>query len=479
MKLTKVALAVSTLLMSAGALAHGYVSEPASRDLLCQKGVNKDCGAAQYEPQSVGESPKGFPAAGTPPDGKLVSGNGGSESLGTLLNAQSSDRWAKHKMKAGKNTFKWHFTAVHATQDWKYFITKQDWNPNKPLTRDSFELVPFCVVPGNQQLPATDVSHECHVPERSGYQVIYANWEVSNTQNTFYKVIDAEFEDAIPSEWSQSIGTISPNKTLKAGDSVKTRVFGTDERPELSTTLTINSDAEGDINVWSKALAAKINAEQKDLRAGLKNKDGNVDPIPGLNTIYTRANSGLTRVEIEINAQADDQASMRVTGVEGSYTLADGNAPIDFNVDVTGELKVTAKLFDQAQTLVGTTEKTIEDSTATMSFSNVKLKAGKHSLVVIGSTKDGQSFQESFDIQLNESAGSADYEFTYPQSIAKYAAGTKVLQTKTNKVYECRPFPNSAWCVIHSSSDNAYEPGVGRAWSEAWIEVGNAKHQHE
>ncbi len=75
MKLNRVALALSSLLVSGGALAHGYVTEPPSRDLLCQKGVNTDCGNAAYEPQSMGESHKGFPGAGTPPDGKLASGN--------------------------------------------------------------------------------------------------------------------------------------------------------------------------------------------------------------------------------------------------------------------------------------------------------------------------------------------------------------------------------------------------------------------
>ncbi len=74
------------------------------------------------------------------------------------------------------------FTAVHATQNWKYFITKPDWNPNKVLTRDSFELTPFCVHDGKEIVPPNDITHSCTIPERSGYHVIYANWEVSNTR---------------------------------------------------------------------------------------------------------------------------------------------------------------------------------------------------------------------------------------------------------------------------------------------------------
>lgn len=45
---------------SAIALGHGYVEEPKSRAFLCKKNLNSNCGAIQYEPQSL-EGPKGFP----------------------------------------------------------------------------------------------------------------------------------------------------------------------------------------------------------------------------------------------------------------------------------------------------------------------------------------------------------------------------------------------------------------------------------
>ena len=53
---------LSAMLGSSGAAAHGYVEFPPSRALLCQKGVNTGCGGASNEPQSVGETFKGFPA---------------------------------------------------------------------------------------------------------------------------------------------------------------------------------------------------------------------------------------------------------------------------------------------------------------------------------------------------------------------------------------------------------------------------------
>lgn len=52
-------------------------------------------------------------------------------------------------MTAGVHQFVWHHTAPHKTTNWRYYITKQNWNPNKPLTRDQFDLTPFCTVNGN------------------------------------------------------------------------------------------------------------------------------------------------------------------------------------------------------------------------------------------------------------------------------------------------------------------------------------------
>ena len=61
------------------------------------------------------------------------------------LDVQTVDRWKKVTLNGGTNTFKWKLTAPHSTKEWKYYITKKDWNPNKPLTRSDLDLVPFYV----------------------------------------------------------------------------------------------------------------------------------------------------------------------------------------------------------------------------------------------------------------------------------------------------------------------------------------------
>ncbi|GLX69854.1 lytic polysaccharide monooxygenase [Paenibacillus glycanilyticus] len=178
------------------ASAHGYVSSPASRTLLCSQGTNKDCGAIQYEPQSV-EGLGGFPASG-PADGKLAGA-----AKYTELDAQTADRWKKVDMKGGTNTFTWTLTANHQTEKWDYYITKIGWDPNKPLTRDQLESKPFCTVDGGMKKPEMTVTHTCNVPtDRAGYYVILGVWEIGDTVNAFYQAIDVNL--------TQGGGTTTP-----------------------------------------------------------------------------------------------------------------------------------------------------------------------------------------------------------------------------------------------------------------------------
>lgn len=165
--------------------AHGYVDSPSSRAVLCSEGVNNDCGAVVYDPHSI-EGPGDFPNAGAP-DGQIASGGG----VFPELDEQSEDRWEKVDMSSGAYTFNWTLTAPHASANWDYYITKEDWDPNSSLKRSDLEL--FCSYDDGGERPDFTVSHDCEIPDRDGYHVILAYWEVADTPNAFYQVIDANF----------------------------------------------------------------------------------------------------------------------------------------------------------------------------------------------------------------------------------------------------------------------------------------------
>jgi len=173
--------------MAPNASAHGFVEKPASRSALCSQNygaLNLSCGSVMYEPQSL-EAPKGFPQSG-PLDGKIASAGG---KFGGILDQQTTNRWFKNIITGGTNTFTWKYTAPHLTSKWHYYITKKGWDPNKPLTRADLE--PIGTVEHNGSAASNNLTHTINVPtDRSGYHVILAVWDVADTTNAFYSVID-------------------------------------------------------------------------------------------------------------------------------------------------------------------------------------------------------------------------------------------------------------------------------------------------
>lgn len=175
------------------AYSHGWITTPPSRAALCAAGTVANCGDIQWEPQSV-EGLKGFPAAG-PADGRICSA--GHTNFGQLDQPKTpaGTAWPTTKVTAGANyTFRWQFTAMHATTDFKYFITKTGWNQNHALTRADLETTPFLTVPYNGQRPPATLTHTGTLPGgRSGHHVILGVWTVADTTNAFYSCADVTF----------------------------------------------------------------------------------------------------------------------------------------------------------------------------------------------------------------------------------------------------------------------------------------------
>ncbi|WP_144148081.1 lytic polysaccharide monooxygenase [Paraburkholderia sp. BCC1884] len=196
--------------------AHGRVTEPASRIVLCTLQHNANCPVEAWQANAM-ENGKFFPAtqAGLadtvapddvrnqlpPKDGAIAGGSVNGDL--PVLNEQSPTRWTKIPLQANAvQTFKWEYAAVHATRRWNYFITRADWDPATPLTRAQFEAQPFCMVQNAGQpywqadlQPPQPTVHQCRLPDRTGYQVILAVWEVADSPRAFYQVVDTYFND--------------------------------------------------------------------------------------------------------------------------------------------------------------------------------------------------------------------------------------------------------------------------------------------
>lgn len=183
------AFGLSGLVFTESASAHGYIESPASRAYKCKLGQNVNCGQIQWEPQSV-EGPGSFPQSG-PADGQITGAGRYPE-----LYAQTESRWSKVTLQGGSNTFKWYLTAPHSTREWKYYITKKGWNPNKPIARSDLEQ--FCYFYDGGKRPSNTVTHQCNVPtDRTGYHVILAVWEIADTTNAFYQAVDVNLVNGV------------------------------------------------------------------------------------------------------------------------------------------------------------------------------------------------------------------------------------------------------------------------------------------
>ncbi|WP_284140500.1 lytic polysaccharide monooxygenase [Virgibacillus sp. LDC-1] len=250
---------ISFMVFASTVSAHGYVNQPQSRALLCADGANYDCGPIIYEPQSL-EAPGNFPIGG-PPDGKIASAN-----IFFELDEQTADRWAKVPMTSGPYTFEWTLTAAHATEKWDYYITKENWDPNAPLKRSDFEK--FCTVNDNGERPPFTVNHDCVVPERTGYHVILAYWEVADTANAFYNVIDVNFDGGYvepgnpgdpgtedPPAWDANTTYLGGDRVTYNGAVYEAKWWTRNETPGEATVWQLVTSGAGVPNTFSSLLA--------------------------------------------------------------------------------------------------------------------------------------------------------------------------------------------------------------------------------
>ena len=259
---------------------------------------------------------------------------------------------------------------------------------------------------------------------------------------------------------------------LKAGDKVMTRVFDANgEQPAKQTVITINDATQGDKQNWPFLLASAINAQQSQLKAGQKNASGVIEPVYGKNDIFTATTSGIERVEVGFDLAPAPGNSLEVTSLADDYQIIDGAAQVRFDVTSNAEMLVSAYLFNHDGTAAGFVSQTVNNTSASLVLDVVAPKAGHYHLQVKAEPKQGDVIQQNFDLFLKDQAPAPEADFVFPEGVKGYVAGTTVLQPKNGKVYQCKPFPYSGYCMQWSASATGFEPGVGASWTMAWTEL--------
>lgn len=178
--------------------AHAHVESPASRQEWCNQRANTDfghqCGAVQYEPQSV-EAPSGAPFGREVGDMVCSGGVPNRPDLDGVDNYNIP--WPSTSVPSGQDIeITWNYHAPHSTKDWHYYITKPGWTRPKDrgLRKEDFVETPIHKVEGNGFKPEHGLWNQTLPGNKLGGQTgditILAVWEIADTTNSFYSCID-------------------------------------------------------------------------------------------------------------------------------------------------------------------------------------------------------------------------------------------------------------------------------------------------
>lgn len=189
-----------TALSAAPAAAHGSMTDPVSRVSACfQEGPESPTSAACkaavaasgaqafYDWNGVNIANAAGKSKEIIPDGKLCSA-GNDKYKG--LDLPRAD-WPSSKLAGGNHTFHYKGTAPHKGS-FELYITKDSYDPTKPLKWSDLEEKPFVDVT-DPKMENGDYVFDGKVPAKSGRHLVYSIWQRSDSPEAFYTCSDVVF----------------------------------------------------------------------------------------------------------------------------------------------------------------------------------------------------------------------------------------------------------------------------------------------
>lgn len=303
--LASFSIAFLAALAPSAALAHGAPEFPISRQYNCFKNPSLPaCQAAIayggeqaiYDWNGVNQANANGNHQAAAPDLKICAG--GQEKFKGFDLARSdwpATAWSPGT--DGKYEYRYNATAPHRSLNWKFFLTKDGWNPAaSPLRWSDLEQVaeigPDQIVTSGKTIYTMKLS----LPKRSGKHVIFSAWQRSDSTEAFYACSDVDFggggtPPGTPSDLKQ-IGQVSAAQDLPSGSQVKLRVFN-GAGNDLET-IALSLTAAAPKATWLNQLATRVNQTSAYVKVG--SLQGGVVVVPGgvtvMDVYLQNANSG-------------------------------------------------------------------------------------------------------------------------------------------------------------------------------------------
>jgi len=296
------------------AFAHGTMIVPESRihrcafdgnvenhqDPACRAAIDLGGKQAMYDWNGLRQAAADGRHREVIPDGKLCSG-GNPDFIGLGL---PRNDWRTTPIAPGSDgsfEFVFHGTAPHATRDWQFYLTRDGWDPTRPLAWSDVD--PFCTsgpVPLVGDAQGRQVYRiRCNLPARSGRHVIFAIWQRSDSPEAFYSCSDVEFTGGTDDGWRQ-IGRVDAPEDLAARSTVTFRLFD-ESGADLEQISVKIKQGQRTRARWPRVLARAVNARSTLARIGVLKPSGKIVPSKQVNDnfVYAADGRGL-RFEIDV-----------------------------------------------------------------------------------------------------------------------------------------------------------------------------------
>ncbi|OWY38263.1 chitin-binding protein [Xenophilus sp. AP218F] len=282
--------------LSAPLFAHGTMEVPINRvyacyqegpeapkSAACREAQRLGGSAAMYDWNGINQNPPGDKHQAVVPDGQLCAGG---QKRFQGFNLPRGD-WTATPIAPdadGQFEFVYLASAPHATRYFRFYVTRDGWNPQQALAWADLEL--FASHDGTP--PLRDGRYRIKVklpPGKQGAHIIYNVWKRSDSEEAFYSCSDVRFvaplaKTARGESWREA-GQLRARAALPAGSSAVLRVFDAQGRDVESHRVALDG-IRGQAKAWPYWLAREVNARSRIVRIGeMRVADGQatIEPV--------------------------------------------------------------------------------------------------------------------------------------------------------------------------------------------------------